>query len=397
MEVKDRFRGQRPTHLAVLVETDDTWGRDVVDAIVRYAQDANWTVLLCPRDAQRRLRLPRDWRGDGIIVSLRDKSIARHVQQSNVPAVDVSMTLPEERWLGRVATDDQVRAEMAFDHLYNLGLRDFACYAPPNGRYPDQRGAIFSETVRRGGCGECASFRGNRSGRGSSWQAEYKRVVDWLSPLPQPLAVFASDPYPARQLAEISHAANIRIPDQLAVVAGDNDDLLCNVAWPPISSVQLASHQIGLEACQMLVWMRRTGRVPTAPKLIPPLRVYARHSTEILAIQDDDVSEILRFIRSRATEGMQVGDLLTRFPISRRTLEIRFRELLGRSPAEEIRRVKLEAARALVLDTDLSISAIANRCSFADGASLSHAFRKYLRVTPGELRSARRQSKSEEA
>lgn len=380
---------ERQAHIAVLIETDDTWGRNVVEAIARHAHAAQWTVLIGPRDEQRRLRLPRGWQGDGIIVSLRDQSIARHVKASRVPAVDVSMTLPEETWLGRVATDDQARADMAFRHFYELGLRRFACYSPPSGRYPDHRAAVFRERVKQGGCGECAAFPAPKGKAEASWIGEYKRAVEWLADLPRPLGVFASDPYPARQLSEICQLAGIAIPDELAIVAGDNDDLLCNVAWPPISSVELASHQIGNEACVMLEWMQRTGKVPSAPKLIAPLRIYPRHSTQILAVHDPEIAEVLRFIRARAAEGIQVRDLLDRFAISRRSLEIRFNELIGRSPADEIRRVKLEAARTLVIETDLSIASIANRCGFADGASLSHAFRKYLQTTPGALRSAR--------
>jgi len=377
-----------PKHVAVLIETDDTWGRNVVEAIARYAQASRWTLLICPRDNQRRLRLPKGWQGDGVLVLLRDQSMAQHVCRAKVPAVDVGFEMPHETWLGRVATDDVKRAEMAFEHLRDRGLRHYACYAPPNGRYPHHRADLFRQTAEASGF-KCELFTSRIKQKQSSWLDDYQQASAWIAKLPLPLGVFASDPYPARQLAEICQLAEIRIPDDLALMSGDNDDLLCNVACPPISSVELASHAIGYEACEMLCWMIKTDQVAEKPKLIPPLRVISRHSTDILAVADDDLAEILRFIRARANEGVRVSDIIETFPISRRSLEIRFRELLNRTPAEEIRRVRLESARTLVIETDLSIASIAHRCGFSNGASVSHAFRKYFDMTPGELRRAR--------
>lgn len=357
-----------------------------MESIARFAQAAQWTLLIGPRDRQRRLRLPKGWQGDGVLVSLRDRGMVQHVRRMGVPAVDVSIMLPEEKWLGRVATDDVKRAEMAFEHFRDRGIKQYSCYAPPIGRYSDERANLFRHAVTEAGltCWPSPSLQTH-----SGWLADYQRASEWLDTLPRPLGVFASDAYPARQLAEIAQQADIQIPDDLALLSGDNDDLLCNVAWPPISSLELASHKIGQEACEMLLWMRKTGRVPRKPKLIPPLRVIARHSTEVLAVADEDVAEILRYIRAHACHGIQVTDLLKVFPISRRAMEIRFREILNRTPAEEIRRVRLETARTLMTDTDLSISAVAHRCGFADGASLSHAFRRHYDLPPGELRDAR--------
>lgn len=377
-------------HVAVLIETDDSWGRNVVESIARYAHAAEWTLLIAPRDQQRRLRLPRGWVGDGILVSLRDKSMASHIRRFAVPTVDVSIMLPTETWLGRVATDDHARAKLAFEHFHDRGLQNFSCYAPSIGRYSHERAEQFRNAVNEAGL-KCWPSPPKSV---SDWQANYRIAIEWLKSLPRPLGVFASDPHPARQLAEICQLAEVRIPDDLALISGDNDELLCNVAWPPISSVELASHRIGQEACEMLSWMRRTGRVPSAPKLISPLQIISRHSTEILAMANEEIADILRFIRTHAKGGIQVVDVLKAFPISRRSLEMRFRELLGRSPAEEIRRVRLEHARSLVLETELTIASIANRCGFSDGASLSHAFRKHFEMTPGELRSSRHSARA---
>lgn len=381
-------RMDRPRkRIAVLIETDDSWGREVVRSIASYAQQENWALLIGPRDQQRRLRLPGVWKGDGVLASLRDQGMVRHLRQSGLPAVDVSNMMPQETWLGRVVTDDDARARMVFDHFRSRHLTHFAGYAPPLGRYSPQRMVAFRQIVEQAGM-DCSIYDAMNERTG--WEDDHRRVLKWLKRLPRPLAVFAADPYSARQLVEICQWEGIRIPDDVAVLAGDTDELLCNIAWPRLSSLELDCYQIGQQACRMLSGFLAGEPVPTSPLLLPPLHVIPRHSTETLAIDDPDVAEVLRYIRLHATEGIRVSDLLRVFPVSRRTLELRFRELLQRTPAEEIRRTRLLRARDLLLHSDLTVDAVARASGIGSGAQLASDFRKHFGIRPSELRGERR-------
>jgi LacI family transcriptional regulator len=222
-----------------------------------------------------------------------------------------------------------------------------------------------------------------------AWNDEYRLVARWLRAQPRPLAVFAADAHPARQLAEICHWEGIHVPDDVAILAGDTDDLMCNLSAPRISSIELDNDQIGREACRMLTRLMQGGRVPAAPMLIAPRRVIARQSTDVLAIDDADVAQALRYIQDHAAEGLRVRDLLPVVPLSRRRLEQRFRAVLGRTPAQEIRRCRLQHAQNLLLDTDLSVSAVAAASGVSSGAQLATAFRKYLGIRPSRLREGR--------
>jgi len=375
-------------HVGVLVETDDTWGRNVVEAVCRFGRDAGWTLLIAPRDGQGRLRLPKVWDGHGVIASLRNHPMVRHVKRLGIPVVDVSMMIKKDDWLARVATDDQARAELALEHLRSRGLENFACYAPPIGRYSDVRSDAFQSAVEASGS-TCAMYASDDEDA-SGWLTNYTKARQWLAKLPKPLGVFAADPYPARQLVEICAAASIRVPDDVAVLSGDDDELLCHVASPQISSIELASHRIGETAATLLQRLMNGGAVPKATTLIPPLRIRPRHSTDILAIDDPEIAAILRFIRQHAREGISVADIVRSFPVSRRTLELRFREKVNRSPAEEIRRARFEHVRRLLLDTKKSIANIAYETGFASGASLSQAFQQHFHETPGRFRESRR-------
>lgn len=375
-----------PVSVAVLVEIDDTWGRNVVEAIAHFARDHRWQLLLAPRDAERRLRVPLDWRGDGVVVSLRDPSLVEHVRGLSLPAVDVAYMYPEERWLGRVATDDVARAELAFDHFRTRRLQHFACFAPPIGRYPKQRADQFRKIVETAGF-ECFEFESNKSG---SQALNRDALAAWLSGLPHPLGVFTADPYPARQLAEICVQRGFDVPGEIAILSGDEDELLCDIMSPQISSIELASHRIGFEAASMLESIMGTGEVPAEPLLVKPLQVCARRSTDYLAVNDPDLRRVARLIWDRAADGLQVSDLLETAAMSRRKMEQLFRDTLGRTPAEEIRRVKLEKARQLMVTTALSVEAIALTCGFSSGPYLAHAFRKQFGISPSELRVGRK-------
>jgi LacI family transcriptional regulator len=375
-------------HVGLLVETDDSWGRNVVAAVCAVARNSGWTLLFGPRDDQGRLRLPKNWNGDGVIASLRTPSLVRHVMKQELPVVDVSLMVPKADWFARVATDDAARAHMAFQHLHSHGLTNFACYAPPIRRYSDGRAEAFEKVVTDAGF-KCHTYQAN-SRDDMGWLANHGNALRWLKRLPRPLAIFAADPYPARQLIEICAASGMRCPDDIAILSGDDDELLCNAALPQISAVELASHRIGETAAHLLARMMNGAAIPQKTTLIPPLGVKARHSTDLLAMADEEINEILRFMRDRALDGITVGDVLREFPISRRRLEQRFRSELNRSPAEEIRRVRMEYICRLLLDTERSIGSIALSAGFATGASLAQAFKQQMGKTPSDFRKAKR-------
>jgi LacI family transcriptional regulator len=168
----------------------------------------------------------------------------------------------------------------------------------------------------------------------------------------------------------------------VAILAGDTDELLCDVSTPPLSSVAVAGRRIGYEAAAVLDRTISGQPFPTEPIMIPPQNVISRQSTDILAIDDDTVVRALRFIQKHAFQDIVVKDILREVPVSRRSLEIQFRHYLGRSPAEEIRRVRLEKGRDLLAQTVMSISEIATACGFANATRFGVAFRKRFKQTP---------------
>lgn len=387
----DTTDDQPSLRVAVLVEFDDTWGRNVVEAIARFSSLSGWQLLLAPRDAQRRLRIPDGWEGDGAIAMLRDESLVDHLKETRLPTVNVSGQFLEEGWAGQVATDDTWRARLAFDHFSSRRLVHFAYYGPPNSRYSDGRGEAFQRFVSEQGF-PCEMLEFQESPRGSYSYGDRQELAERLRSLPKPTGILAADPYPARQLIECCLACGIDIPGDVLVLSGDEDELLCNLVQPPITSIELASHRIGWEACEMLVRMHASGETPIEAQLVKPLRVRPRRSTDHTEMGDPLLESVLDYIKQNAANPIRIQDLARFAAISRRTLELRFRDALGRSPAEEIRRVRLEQARQMLLNTSLSVSSIAAACGLSSGPYLTHAFRKAYGVVPSDLRIGRSSS-----
>lgn len=376
------------SQIAVLVDIDDTWGRNIVQAISQYAIHAHWQLLIAPRDNQGRLRIPAQSRLDGAIVSLRDQSLVSHVRRAGVPTVNVSGMFLDEGWAGHVATDDLGRAKMAIDHLASRCILNFASYCPQIGRYNDGREQAFAAAVREAGH-DCHCFTDTDGYRQTSGLEDRSSVAEWIDQLPKPIGIFAADPYPARQLVEVCIWRSHEIPEEVAILSGDEDDLLCESVMPSITSIELASHRIGTQAGEMLAHIMQHGQIPTEVQLVQPLRVRLRRSTENRSIDDPAVASCLRLIWEQAPDRVEVRDLVKHACLSRRTLEQRFRQKLGRTPAEEIRRMRLEKSRQMIVSTSHSISTIAVTCGFSSGPYLSRIFRKYYGISPSELRVGR--------
>ena len=373
--------------IAVLVETDSSAGCRIIRGIANYAdRHGQWHLLLDPRDHEHRSALPDGWQGHGIIARITSTNQLEQLRARRLPLVNVDDVIEPRDELTSVVTDEAALADMALAHLLDRGFKRFAFFAPPSVEYSHRRGEAFVERVREAGY-ECAVYKpGYRAGRRIGWAERLRRVERWIRSLDQPIAVLAVDATRARELTEMCHLAGIRVPDDAAVLAGSLDELLCDVSTPPLSAINVASERIGHDAALCLDQLMAGEAPPTGPIEIPPRGVQSRQSTDLLAIDDAEIVDALRYIRNHAHRGIIVEDILRQVPISRRSLEIQFRKYLGRSPAREIRRVQLERSRDLLGRRELSITEVALSCGFANATRFGVAFKKDTGKTPHSFR-----------
>jgi LacI family transcriptional regulator len=324
----------------------------------------------------------RRWNGDGIIVRGENKAIARAAARFRGPIVDLtpSRLIPRAPW---AKSDDDAIARLAADHFLERGFRHLAFCGDPQFNWSNRRGERFSLLVRAAGR-SCAVYQPRDASPPTS-DRQVDAIAEWLVTLPKPIGVFACYDNRGQQVLEACRRAGLSVPEAVAVLGVDNDEVLCALSPPPMSSVMLNPRRVGWDGAALLSLMMQGEKLEPVAHLIPPIGVATRQSTDILAVSDPKTSAALRYIREHACDGIRVSDVLRHCPMARRALEMRFNKLIGRTPRQEILRVQLNRVKELLVGTELPLAAIAERAGF-DPAYLSGLFRAHEDLTPSEYR-----------
>ncbi len=378
---------RRCPQIALLVDTATDWGRRMIRGIGRYAQQqGGWDIWLEQRCQHAPGRLPPGWRGDGIVARVADRAMGRYLAEAPGVVVNVSAARIPGVEFPTVTADLRAAARLAAGHLLDQGFRHFGYFAPLGLSYVDIHYHSFVEHLAEAGL-SCDLFRARRgTGPRATWRRQQDDLRNWLQGLTKPVAVLTWTSDRGREVLYACRALGLLVPEQVAVMGGDEDSLLCETCNPPLSGVALTSERIGYEAAALLDRMLHGEPRPTEPILIEPTRVVVRQSTDTLAITDPDLARAIAFIRTHAATPIQVSDVLRDVAVSRSWLERRFQEALGRSPAEEIRRVRLERTKQLLADTDLPVPQVAVASGFGSREYLAYAFRHATGLTPREFR-----------
>jgi LacI family transcriptional regulator len=208
----------------------------------------------------------------------------------------------------------------------------------------------------------------------------------WLAALPRPLGVLTCNDERGLHVLNACQRIDAAVPDEVAVLGIDDDDLLCSLCRPPLSSVVPNPERIGYEAASLLDCLIAGAKPPRRELLVEPLGVTARQSTEVLALDDPNLSAALRYIREHACEGIMVPEVLKQVPLSRTALERQFRKYLGHSPQAEIRATQLKRVKELLAETELSLQQIAKLTGYKHPEYMNVAFKRLTGQTPGHYR-----------
>lgn len=373
--------------VALLIETSNAYARGVMRGIVDFVRHHEpWSLVVQEQD--RGAEPPRwlhGWRGDGIIARIETREIASAIEATGCPVVDVSAGryLEEIPW---VETDDRAVVEIAVEHLFERGFRNLAFCGDAGFKWSQWRQTYFTEIVRQRDVQSFVHESVARSDPSYSWSRVRSSLGRWIRKLPRPVGVMACYDIKAQQLLDLCREHDIAVPEEVAVVGVDNDELLCDLAEPPLSSVICNTHLTGYKAASLLQRQMDGEKIGGEANLLKPTGVATRQSTETLAIDDPEIAMALRFIREHAWQGINVSDVLKEVPLTRRVLEKRFRKSIGRTPHEEINRLRIARVKQLLLETDLTLSEIAQRTGYQHDEYLSVAFKKAVGCPPGRFR-----------
>jgi LacI family transcriptional regulator len=357
----------------------------------------DWQLIIWPDTSLESLEFLKNRGCKGAFVSVQTSTKAQQLLQLGIPIIAVS-TLQNMHNLPFITADSEQLSRLAFDYLSKKNFRNFAFFGLTEARWSQDRMNFFSQYVTRAGHklhvyeGEQASITNEmipfaRLWIDSTMKKGQHQLVKWLRELPKPVAILSSCDILGCHLSSVAAEADLKIPDEVAILGVNNDHALCNLCDPPLSSITFNFKKAGLDAAQLMdriisgkeslqgQWIR-----------IQPLYVKSRGSTDNYAVNDPDVVKAMKYITVNCAEPLQVDDIARHVCVSKRSLQMKFQKTLGRSVHEEIIHAHFEVAKTLLLDTDLPIEKIAARSGFHYTTNLRRAFREMTGMLPNKYR-----------
>jgi LacI family transcriptional regulator len=366
----------------VVLGTSAGWSREILAGFMAAAHVRGWVLLHYHPNADLDW-LAREWQPDVIVVGpeLPDEALGK---LARVPLVSVNADRSAER-IASVCLDEDAIAALALKHLLSTGLRDVTLFRFDDSAFAVARERTFIEATHAAHARFSAGWWLDHAVPPRSLE-QPELMVQWLRGLPKPCGIFTcTDPW-GRVVARYARAAELRVPEDLALVGVDNDSLECELIAPPLSSVMIPWEEVGRSAAELV--RGALGKRPIAGKrvVVAPIAVLGRRSSDVLAISDPLVADAVRWIRSHADQRLTVPVVAKAVGGGRQRLERRFRSALDRTVQEEIRRAHVEAARVLLASTSARLPEIAKQSGFTNASLLSAAFQRELSMSPGAYR-----------
>ncbi len=369
--------------VVLLIESSRASGRALLSGIAEYSHHQGpWSFLWETGGLEKARLLLKAGDADGII--LRDVKDVEKILAHGLPAVVVGHRQTEMAGLVNVVTDSPAIGRMGAEHLLGCGFQHFAfCgFKPTPGEsntWAKIRETHFAERLRAAGF-EPAHLE--LAASSTNWSREHKELSRQLAALPKPLGLMASNDDCSQRVMEACKLAGLTVPDTVGVIGVDNDEVICDLTDPPMSSIAINFKRAGYEAAQALDGlMRRSKSVPLRITALAS-HIVARRSTDFVAAADPHLAKALRFLRDQGRNVVSVGDVAQAAGLSRRALEKRFRTMLGRSILEEIRRVHTDQIARVLVETDLPVNQIAELHGFANPQHFARYFRAGKKQTP---------------
>jgi LacI family transcriptional regulator len=378
--------------VALLVETSRGFGREMLRGIARYAQlHGPWSFHITAGDYDHDVPKMKQWGGSGIIARIPNDRVARAILEADLPTIALGLTDEQMRPESPLATFSELSSDadevsrIAAEHLLERRFRHYAYVGLEDRAWSTRRERAFAARLGQVGVTPHV-YRQPKRRQDRHWEREQSILAEWMRKLPKPVGLFACNDDRGREVLEACRMAELRVPEDVAVLGVDDDEVFCALADPPLSSVALNAETAGYRAAELLDGMMQ-GRIKKPRRiLVEALCVVTRRSTDIVAVEDQDVAAALQFIHREQGRGISVEDVVEEVAVSRRNLEKRFRETIGRTILEEIQTTRLERAKRLLLDTTYPISKVADISGFGSTGYFIQFFQSRVGKTPRKFR-----------
>lgn len=377
--------------LLFITDYSEQFAYRLLRGIIEYSRNNEpWTVCRMPTTFKREMGLKRTvdwavkWKADVVIGQFDPGDNVLLFQQNGIVvlAQDYISKFDE---IPNITADYELTGAMAADHLLSKGFQHFGFFGYNGVCWSDERRDGFIRRIEEAGYGD-SCFIYDKQRINNLWYFEQEGIIEWLKSLPKPIAIMACDDNQSNFLLEACTTCGLRIPFDVAIIGVDNDEVLCNMTDPTMSSVNIDIEGGGFEAARMAARMVHDPSYKGEDVVLRPLNVISRVSTTVFATKDNEILEALKFIHANVERKISVSDVLEKVPLSRRLFEIRFKDATGCTVYNYIANLRIEHFANLLLTTNDPISEIAARLDEVDTKSISRRFKLIKGCTPSEFR-----------
>ena len=377
--------------VALLVETSLASGRSILRGIAKYAREINeWELFHVAGGLESSLpKWLENWSGDGIIARLQTQEIVGKIRSLEVPVIDVLGEV-EDSGFPLVHVDDFQVAKMVAEHFREHGFRLFAFYGIRGENWSRLRLEGF-----RKACGKEVPFLESDRVMLDDPTEDFTRLREWVSALPKPVGIFVASDQRGLVLLEACRAEGLVVPQEVAVVGVDNDEPLCEISSPSLTSVRAGHFQVGYDAARQLDKLMQGQTISQAPLLVSPTALVVRGSSDSQAIQDPVVAAGVHYLQQHLPEPITNEDIARAAGVSRTLFQQRFKQAMGVPIRTFLINSRLDRARMLIASSELTLADIAQRCGFKHQEYLGDVFKRQFGQTPGQFRSGQNSSSNE--
>lgn len=377
--------------LILLSDFSEDYGKNLLRGITRYSKDHGpWTFCKMPAYYRETigidgiLKWAKEWEADGIIGQFYNDEEVKKFTHAGIPVIAQDF---KERFtdIPNITGAYHETGKLAAEYFLKKGFKNFAFYGFNNIVWSRERAEGFEKRVKEAGY-DVHQYQVKDSSSAHLWYYKPSALSEWLKSLPKPVAIMTCDDNQGHHVTEAARHAGLRIPDEVAVLGVDNDEMICDLSDPALSSIELDTEKGGYEAARLMEKMIKNKELTSPDVVVKPTQVVTRHSTDVFASKDKYVVNALKYIHGNLDKNLKVDQVLKEVPLSRRSLEKRFMLTTGYPVYEYIYNQRIEKFTQKLLETDLTIFEIALDLGLSDSKNIARQFKQIKGVTPMEYR-----------
>tara|TARA_B100001540_G_scaffold135918_1_gene120775 strand:- start:857 stop:2074 length:1218 start_codon:yes stop_codon:yes gene_type:complete len=389
--IKPKAGGRMPV-VGIRVPSWASFTRPIFRGIVDFIRNnEQWQIqtLVDSTNEMAPVLIDENWRGDGLILFRFSEEEAKIFKQCKIPVVNLSAECLGKGFPTVIPNNFEI-GKQAAQHMLTLGLKNFSYWGDPSRNYSIERGSAFEKQINSAGF-DCikVQIEPDHLPWDGRWVKMHERIVKELDRLPKPVGIFAKDDMLGSNIIRICNEVGILVPEEVAVMGTNADEVFCQISTPPLSSVAYPGESVGYEAARLLSKMMNGQYIKNDHLVTMPIRdIVARESTNTFAIDDLVVTQAVQYIRAVApVYPIHVSEVAARSSLSLSGFNKHFVQLMGHTPKEEIKRVRLAKLQTLLKNSNEKISHIAMDMKFGSPEELSRFFKRETGMVPKEYRS----------